>query len=153
MKSQMKSNKQRRQEIKARRLKRAEKRCADVNQPAWMSPLNSVAADPKALSHNNTYGPLPAYYVDKPFICVSCGKEEVWTARRQKWWYEIAKGNINTIAVRCHACRQQEKQRRTEARRIHFAGLAERRVKDLALNHSAGPSNKAGQKNDTDSKQ
>ncbi|OZG74712.1 hypothetical protein BTA51_06975 [Hahella sp. CCB-MM4] len=120
----MKSNKQRRLEIiKLRRLKRALREKSKSDLPTWALPLNAVGADRVALKHNNTYGPLPEYYVDKPFICVDCGMTEVWTAQQQKWWYEIAKGNINTTAIRCSACRRREKERKAEARRIHLEGL------------------------------
>ena len=53
-------------------------------------------AEAAKLSHNNTYGRLPRFYVDRLVVCRNCGTEEVWTAERQKWWYEEARGNINT---------------------------------------------------------
>ncbi|HUM95985.1 MAG TPA: zinc-ribbon domain containing protein, partial [Candidatus Competibacter sp.] len=53
-----------------------------------------------------------------------CGKEEIWTAAQQRWWYEEAHGDVWTVAVRCRPCRQQERIRKTEARRIHLEGLA-----------------------------
>jgi len=30
----------------------------------------------------------------------------VWTAEQQKWWYEVAKGPIFSVAVRCRECRK-----------------------------------------------
>lgn len=45
--------------------------------------------------------------MDKPFICRDCGLSQVWIASQQKWWYEVAKGNINSTAVRCRSCRQK----------------------------------------------
>lgn len=63
------------------------------------------------------------YYLDKPFTCKDCGKQEVWTATQQKWWYETAKGGVWTTATRCRACRRRERGRRDEARRVHLAGL------------------------------
>lgn len=66
------------------------------------------------LQHNNTYDLLPNFYVDKPFIYRDCGSWQLWTASQQKWWYEVAKGNINSTAVRCRSrsgaarsCRQK----------------------------------------------
>ena len=47
------------------------------------------------------------YYQDRPFRCKDCGIEEIWT-----------------VVVRCRACRQSERARQTEARRIHREGLA-----------------------------
>ena len=83
-----------------------------------------VLADAKALEHNNTYGILPKYYFDKPFTCVDCNSGEVWTAKQQKWWYEIAKGNIYSTAIRCRLCRKTKQAVKAEARRVHLEGLA-----------------------------
>ncbi|MFQ5937105.1 MAG: zinc-ribbon domain-containing protein [Acidiferrobacterales bacterium] len=76
----------------------------DPKQP----PPGAVMADPDKLTHINTYGTLPAYYVDRPFTGRDCGAEEIWTAEQQKWWYEEAKGHIYSTAVRCRRCRQQQ---------------------------------------------
>ncbi len=70
---------------------------------------SAVAADASKLSHINTYGALPTYYIDRPFQCRDCGKEEIWRAADQKWFYEEAKGHIDATAVRCHACRKARK--------------------------------------------
>lgn len=56
------------------------------------------------------------YYEDLPFTCRDCGKEEVWTATQQKWWYEIAKGDVFTSASRCRACRRKAHERKEEQR-------------------------------------
>jgi len=69
-------------------------------------------------------GILPKYYFDKPFTCVDCNSGEVWTAKQQKWWYEIAKGNINSTAIRCRPCRKTKQAIKAEARRVHLEGLA-----------------------------
>jgi hypothetical protein len=79
------------------------------------------------LRPTNSYG-IPdfverGYYVDRPFVCKDCGKSEVWTATQQKWWYETAKGDVWTIAVRCRPCRRREQARKAEARRVHFKGV------------------------------
>ncbi len=87
------------------------------------SPPESVAADWQALAHNNTCGPLPRYYLDLAFVCAGCGKEDLWTAKQQKWWYEIAKGDINTTAKYCRACRNLRRLRKHSARATHFRGL------------------------------
>lgn len=129
----MKSNKQRRQEIKAQRLRRAERqipiRRADV-RPVHR-PIGTEPVTPALLRRNNSYG-VPdfvqrGYYQDRPFRCKDCGVEEVWTAAQQRWWYEIAQGDVWTVAVRCRPCRQQERARKTEAQRIHREGLAAKR--------------------------
>jgi len=64
-----------------------------------------IPADVTKQLPNNSYSP-PLYYEDTPFVCVDCGKEEIWTATQQKWWYEVAKGTIYSRAVRCRACRK-----------------------------------------------
>ncbi len=116
----MKSNKMRRAEIKQQRLKRKKKSSFLIQNER---PKDSVLADLTQLIHNNSYSPLPSYYIDKPFICKDCGAQQVWTALQQKWWYEVAKGHIDSTAVRCRPCRKREQARKAQARQIHLAGL------------------------------
>ena len=113
----MKSGKQRREEIKARRLERAALlHGLGRSSPLHRLPLGAVAVDAAALAHNNFCVPPPDFYVDRPFVCRDCGSHEVWTAKQQKWWYEIAKGPFDSIAVRCRPCRVKERERVAEAR-------------------------------------
>lgn len=121
----MKSGKQRRAEIKARRLERAAA-LAQANRQVLPDPMfpGAVPADPARLAHNNTYDMLPLFYVDRAFRCRDCGSQELWTAKQQKWWYEVAGGNINSQAVRCRPCRRVEQARVAEARRVSAEGLA-----------------------------
>jgi len=70
---------------------------------------SALPSDPSNLGHIDTYGSLPEFYIDKPFRCRDCGKEEIWRAADQKWYYEEAKGHIDATAVRCHDCRQARK--------------------------------------------
>lgn len=115
----MKSNKQRRTELVAR--KRARKaREAAAERDAHRVLLEQKAAertlvDVSKLNPDNSYGSpefvARGYYLDQPFTCCDCGAEQVWTARQQKWWYEIAKGDRWTIAKRCRACRKSARQR------------------------------------------
>ena len=99
----------------------------DVYDPNTTPPKGSIKANHSELSHNNTYGALPMFYVDKIVTCCDCGKEELWEAERQKWWCEVAKGNIHSRAIRCRACRKIEKERKAEARRIHLEGLEKKK--------------------------
>lgn len=127
----MKSNKQRRLEIKARRLHRITRQARVGNARPVDRPAGTVGVTPARLPPTNSYG-VPdfvqrGYYQDQPFRCKDCGVEQVWTAAQQQWWYEVAQGDVWTKAVRCRACRQQERIRKTEARRIHLAGLAAKR--------------------------
>jgi len=89
-------------------------------------PVDSILSDHSKLAHNNTYGPLPLFYVDKLVVCRECGTQEVWTAEQQKWWYEIAKGNISSIAVKCRSCRKKNHERKAAARKIHLDGVAKK---------------------------
>jgi hypothetical protein len=123
----MKSPKQRRQEIKARRLQRAERKAGRVNARSVDRPIGTVVVTPHLLRPTTSYG-IPdfvqrGYYQDRPFRCKDCGREEIWTAAQQRWWYEVAQGDVWTTAVRCRTCRQQERLRKAEARRVHLAGL------------------------------
>jgi hypothetical protein len=67
------------------------------------------------------------YYIDFPFECKDCGKAEVWSPNQQRWWYEIAKGDVWTVANRCRPCRRRERTRRNDARRTSEAGMARKR--------------------------
>ena len=124
----MKSGKQRRDEINARRKKRAAKRQAMTQkQERLLRPVLGPPVNEELLAPSNSYG-APAfvrrgYYVDIPFRCADCGKEEIWTGTQQKWWYEVAKGFLYTTAKRCRACRNKERKRRDEARRVHLEGI------------------------------
>ena len=91
-------------------------------------PPGAVVVDRDLLAHNNTYGLLPLFYIDRAFVCRDCGVGQIWTAKQQKWWYEVAQGNFNSTAVRCRPCRKKEQERKTEARRIHMEGLAKKKL-------------------------
>lgn len=124
----MKSGKQRRAEIDAKRKQKAAKR-QRVNQETDR-PLRPVLGPPvneALLAPNNSYGApdfvYRGYYVDRPFRCVDCGKDEVWTGTQQKWWYEVAKGFAYSSAIRCRLCRRKERHRRDDARGVHLAGI------------------------------
>lgn len=129
-KRSIKSGKKRRAEIKARR-ESLRPTNAWVNQASFREkwPKGAVAANHEQLAHNNTYGLLPYFYVDKPFACRDCGKEEVWRATQQKWWYEVAKGQIDTKAVRCKTCRRKERERKEKARAASLPGLLAKRMR------------------------
>lgn len=137
----MKSNKQRRAEIKAHRLGRAARREAQMRAPDRRRDLLLHAtgmepADRGVLGHyNNTYGPLPEHYLDRAFTCRDCGAEEIWTARQQKWWYEIVHGSIESRAVRCLACRRARRAAQAASREGEGAnrlGEMSARLRDLA---------------------
>ncbi|TWT62774.1 zinc-ribbon domain-containing protein [Rubinisphaera italica] len=69
-------------------------------------PKGAVLAKRSQQVPNNSYDPAPTYYIDKPFVCIDCGQQEVWTALQQKWYYEVAKGSLYATAIRCRSCRK-----------------------------------------------
>jgi hypothetical protein len=89
------------------------KRIAALPEHVQREHPSAVLADHSKLNHINTYGFLPEFYIDQPFRCRDCGKEEIWRAADQKWYYEEAKGHIDATAVRCHQCRKARKERKT----------------------------------------
>ena len=124
----MKSGKQRRVEIKAKRKHKVAKiQLRNNQQERQLRPVFGPAVNKALLAPNNSYGApdfvYRGYYVDRPFRCVDCGKEEVWTGTQQKWWYEVAKGFVYTTAVRCRLCRRKKREQSDESRRVHLEGL------------------------------
>lgn len=86
------------------------KRDADHGEATPQPPRGRIQADLSQQAPNNSYSALPLYYEDMPFVCVDCGKEEIWTAEQQQWWYEVAKGSVYSCAVRCHDCRKARRE-------------------------------------------
>jgi hypothetical protein len=128
----VKSNKQRRAEIQLRRRERAEKKVAS-RKPDPSRPRDDIApCNPALLAPYNSYGQPPfverGYYVDEGFQCAGCQSPQNWRATQQKWWYEVAKGNVESRAKYCRACRRAERERSAEARRVHLDGVARKAV-------------------------
>jgi putative zinc ribbon protein len=128
----MKSGKQRRHEIKAARNQRAAKKVAREKKqeprfrPAFGPPVNEELLAP----YNSYVAPdfvRRGYYVDRPFRCVDCGNEEIWTGMQQKWWYEVAKGFVYSSANRCRLCRRKRREESAASRRIHLEGVERKR--------------------------
>jgi len=71
-----------------------------------------IAVNKSRVVYNSTMFDIPDYYEDKPFKCKQCSKEEIWTAKQQQWWYEEAKGDLETTAVLCRSCRNLKKEQR-----------------------------------------
>jgi hypothetical protein len=124
----MKSNKPHRAEIKATRLKReTAKPVLKGGEDQKEIPTGSAPCNPENLASFNSYG-IPdfvqrGYYLDVLFRCASCQKQEVWRATQQKWWYEVAKGNVESRAKLCSLCRRADRERKAEARRVHLEGM------------------------------
>lgn len=116
-----------RKKVERERMARAKRFShVDPREPGAQMPPGAVPADVNELAHNNTVDRLPRFYADQVITCRACGIEELWPAERQKWWYEVAKGSIESTAVLCRACRGREKRRRDEARRVHLEGKAKK---------------------------
>lgn len=106
----MKSNKQRRWEIREARAKRKLRQAVSANWPACQTPPPGSLAvcRPNLATYNSYDEPLfvqRGWYQDLPFTCRDCGAEQIWTAAQQRWWYEVCKGQVFSTAVRCRACR------------------------------------------------
>ena len=125
----MKSGKQRKQEIKARRARRPPPLRSERPQ---QDPTGTAPCNPELLAPYNSYGApqfvTRGYYVDVAFRCHGCGSEEIWRATQQKWWYEGAKGYVYSTAKLCRACRRAEQERRASARKTAEEGLARKRA-------------------------
>lgn len=88
---------------------RAAQRVLELHPLQQRNHPSAVLADHSKLAHINTYGSLPEFYLDQPFVCRLCGKREIWKAEDQKWYYEEAKGHIDARAVECHNCRKAKR--------------------------------------------
>ncbi|WP_082859086.1 zinc-ribbon domain containing protein [Planctomyces sp. SH-PL62] len=79
-----------------------------------------LAVDLSALALHGSYSQPDfverGYYVDRPFACKSCGISQVWSASQQKWWYEVAQGDVFSTAVLRRPCRRRERDEREKAR-------------------------------------
>lgn len=53
------------------------------------------------------------YYMDSTRICMQCGKEFLFSAREQQYWYEILHFNMYSQAIRCKECRKQARTKRS----------------------------------------
>ncbi len=90
------------------------KRIAALPKEIQRQHPSALPADQSKLDHINTYGWLPEFYIDKPFRCRDCGKEEIWKAADQKWYYEETKAHMDATAVRCHDCRKARNVKKTQ---------------------------------------
>ena len=139
----MKSGKQRRIELKAKKqarqtqlanqhlaARKATREAENLATSEWDRSHGAVMVDLTSLAPNSYDQPdfvKRRYYLDRPFTCAGCNSQEVWTAVQQKWWYEVAQGSLYTIAKFCRSCRNQEQSRRALARKIHLEGIANKR--------------------------
>jgi DNA-directed RNA polymerase subunit RPC12/RpoP len=67
-------------------------------------PDGRIAADTTKQNQTSAFT-QKLFYEDQEYVCRDCGKSKVWTAEAQKWWFEVAKGPIQSRAIRCRECR------------------------------------------------
>lgn len=119
-------------EAKKRDAERAPKPSPAPEEP-YENPFHRVLPPGGVLAditkQKRGWGEDPVYYYkDIPFSCRWCGKPEIWTARQQKWWYEVAeRGCLGQTAIACRACRKQRRAEGEENTRrtwmVRFATL------------------------------
>jgi len=118
----VKSNKQRRQEIRQKRERRKAWKAEQARCPGHRpGPPGSFPVTPSNLAPYNSYGdPLfvrRGWHEDQEFTCRDCGVRQTWTAAQQKWWYEDCQGQVYSTAIRCRACRLNKRIRDGRAQR------------------------------------
>jgi hypothetical protein len=69
------------------------------------------------------------FYEDMAFACRDCGKEQVWTAWQQRWWYEVCHGNLSSTAVYCRECRKKRREQKEHRRLATRAGIERKRAR------------------------
>ena len=134
-----KSGSQRRVEIKAHRsgkraallAKQAREQTRARTALLKDKVLVNAAAHAPTGSYDTPDFTTRGYYVDHVFDCKSCGVAQIWTATQQKWWYEVAKGDVWTVAVLCKPCRAKERERKAVARKTSLDGLARKQQRKL----------------------
>lgn len=136
----MSSNKQRREELKAERLQKRQIQANEKKKRKFdQLEKEGAVCDPIQLAPDSSYSRPDyvdrGYYVDIPFTCKDCGKEEVWTAPQQKWWYEVAKGGVWTTSQRCRDCRRIARKKKAEAQRMAIENAA----RNLLRKHKSAP--------------
>ena len=121
------SDKRKKRKFAAKRKQRRLKQLAENGRlvDGVELPRGAVPADKSQQVPNDSYSPPPDYYVDIEFTCKDCGRQEVWTAKQQKWYYEIAKGSLYAKAVRCRECRNKTKEQK-ELQRQQMAEAEQR---------------------------
>ena len=132
------SNKAKKRQLRERAVKAAS-RVQSKEAPPGFTPSKPVPVDKSKLNGGNSPAILffPTHYEDKPFKCVDCGLEEVWRARQQKWWYEVAGGALDSTAVRCSRCRKNARARKRRVEKLRQEGLARKKAEqDLRTKRS-----------------
>jgi len=81
--------------------------------PSFQPPLppNAIGGDvAKQVFCSSCHVPK-YFYVDEARRCIQCDEPFTFSAREQKYWYEVRKFNFHSVPIRCLRCRRH---RRTE---------------------------------------
>ena len=122
------SNNRKRKKLKITRAEKAERKSSTDLQTGLREGTIIPVDRTKIFSHS-VLPTIPDYFRDRPFKCKDCDKDDLWTAKEQKRWYEELGGEIESVAIRCRPCRQKEKLRKEQARREHLDGLKKQNPK------------------------
>lgn len=57
------------------------------------------------------------WYIDATFRCIDCGKDFLFSAEEQRFWYEERKFYVDSIPTRCPICRKKERARKSAAQK------------------------------------
>jgi hypothetical protein len=93
--------KNRQERLRLNKLEREGRLANGVEMPA-----GAIAADLSEQAPSNSCSPT-LFYRDIEFKCADCGTDEVWTAKNQKWYFEVLKRPIYGGPKRCAACRKK----------------------------------------------
>ncbi|MBF9131346.1 zinc-ribbon domain containing protein [Plantactinospora sp. S1510] len=97
-------------------------------------PAGAVRGDPhRQRDFCNHCQPPRYFYLDEERTCVECGRGFVFGATEQRFWYERLGFQIESVPIRCPACRRADRSRRRLQRRLAEATDAARRQPDDAL--------------------
>lgn len=96
-------------------------------------PRGAVRGDPSRQNHG-MWGPKK-FYLDEEKTCVECGRDFVFGAREQLFWYEELGLTFDAKAIRCKDCRWVRRDDRRLQRRLSEATAATERDPDDASAH------------------
>jgi hypothetical protein len=97
----MASSKSSSAKIKAKRIAKLHKRGKLVL--GVRVPDGAIPADPTRQTTPDSNS-VKCYYTDTEFICRGCGETLTWTAKQQRRYFEVQKGNPYNKATWCTPC-------------------------------------------------
>ncbi len=91
-------------------------------------PDDALPADLTKQAPISSYSYPEFWYRDEERTCVDCGAEFVFSAKDQKFWYEVARIPLHATANRCLACRHQRREAKRQ-NKAHMEKLEAERTK------------------------